>query len=409
MSEHINENLKTSIYDKYDVVIVGGGPAGCGAGITAARQGLRTLVIEKQNCLGGAWTGAYINPFFDFENKKGLVGEIVGELQSEKHWGGFWNMSFNYEYLKSKLEEKMLAAGAEILYCTQFSRTLVEDNRVVGVVAENIEGRFAVLADTVIDCTGDGNVAADAGCEFLLGENGDYKECQAMTLMFLVGNIPHRYRKGLMIYKKFQRVYDKAGKKIPFTVPYLIPIPHSRFGVVQFTHMYEHNPLSAADLTRANIEGRRQMLDVYGFLKKYDRSLRRLDLISSAPVLGVRESRRIVGEHTVTVDDILNGTQFPDAVCKVAFNVDIHTKSNNGQKCFKVKPYQIPLRALIPKGFDGLLVAGRCISGEREAMASYRVTGNCMQMGEFAARALAKAKSEGTDIRNVKLEFSELL
>ena len=401
----INENLTTPILGEYDAVVVGAGPAGCGTALALGRAGMKTLLIEKFNCLGGAWTTGFMNPFFDFYQKTGIVQELIKELQSAGQFGGFWNMSFNYEYMKFILEKKMQEANVEVLYNTTFSRALTEGNRVYGVVAENIEGRFAVLAKTVFDCTGDGNVAASAGCPFELGEDGDYKECQAMTLMFLVGNVPEKYRDGLMIYEKLNAVYEKAGKQIPFKVPYLIPAPNSHFAVIQFTHMYEYNPLSAKDLTKATMEGRQQLIDAFEFLTKYDEEFKDLELITSSSVLGVRESRRIIGEYRVSTDDILSGARFDDAVAYVTFGADLHTKSNKGQNCFQVKPYHLPMRALIPKGYKGIIVAGRCISGSREAMASYRVTGNCAQMGESAGYYVAEAIKKGVDIHDVKLNL----
>ena len=401
----INENLTTRVLGEYDAVVVGAGPAGCGAAIALGRAGMKTLLIEKFNCLGGAWTTGFMNPFFDFYNKSGVVEELISELKSAGQFGGFWNMSFNYEYMKVILERKMKEANVEVLYNTVFSRTLVEDKKVYGIVAENIEGRFAVLAKTVFDCTGDGNVAASAGCPFEIGVDGDYKECQAMTLMFLVGNVPEKYKDGLMIFEKLNAVYEKAGKQIPFRVPYLIPAPNSHFAVIQFTHMYEYNPLSAKDLTEATMEGRQQLIDAFEFLTKYDEEFKGLELITSSSVLGVRESRRIVGEYRVSTDDILSGARFEDGVAYVTFGADLHTKSNKGQNCFQVKPYHIPMRSLIPKGYQGIIVAGRCISGSREAMASYRVTGNCAQMGESAGYYVAEAIKNNVDIREVKLNL----
>lgn len=401
----IQEKLETPVWGEYDAVVVGAGPAGCGAAVALGRSGAKTLLIEKFNCLGGAWTTGFMNPFFDFENKTGFVHELVTELKARGQFGGFWDKSFHYEHMKQILEQKLTAANVTVLYNTTFSRTLVEDQNVYGIVAENIEGRFAVLAKTVVDCTGDGNVAASAGCPFLLGEQEDYTECQAMTLMFLVGNIPEKYRDGLMIYDKLNAAYEKAGKQIPFKVPYLIPVPNTHFGVVQFTHMYEYNPLSAADLTAATMEGRAQLMDAFAYLTKYDEEFKDLELITSSSVLGVRESRRILGEYYMTEDDILRGAKFDDAVAYVTFGADLHTKSNKGQHCFKVQPYHIPMRALIPKGFNGIVVAGRCISGAREAMASYRVTGNCAQMGENAGYYIAKALQTEKNIREIRLEL----
>ena len=402
----INETLTTPIFGEYDAVVVGAGPAGCGAALALGRSGMKTLLIEKFNCLGGAWTTGFMNPFFDCHAKFGIVQELVDELKAAGQFGGFWDISFNYEYMKFILEKKMQEAGVEVLYNTTFSRTLAEGKSVYGIVAENIEGRFAVLAKTVLDCTGDGSVAASAGCPFELGVDGDYKECQAMTLMFLVGNIPEKYKDGLMIYEKLNAVYEKAGKQIPFRVPYLIPVPNSHFGVIQFTHMYEYDPLSAKDLTKATMEGRQQLIDAFEFLTKYDEEFKDLELITSSSVLGVRESRRIVGEYRMSTDDILTGATFDDAVAHVTFGADLHTKSNKGQNCFQVQPYYIPMRALIPKGYKGIVVAGRCISGSREAMASYRVTGNCAQMGESAGYYIAEAIKKNMDILDVKLRLS---
>lgn len=402
----IQETLSTPVMGEYDAVVVGGGPAGCGAALALGRSGLKTLLIEKCNCLGGGWTTGLINPFFDYERKAGIVGELVSELKSYGQFGGFWDKSFNYEYMKWILEEKMQAAGVEVLYNTTFSRTLTEGKRVTGIVAENINGRFAVLAKMVLDCTGDGNVAASAGCPFELGEDGDYRKCQAMTLMFLVGNIPEAYRDGLMIYEKLQAVYQKGGKEIPFKVPYLIPVPNSHFGVIQFTHMYDYNPLDARSLTEATMEGRSQLIDAFRFLTEYDEDFRNLELITSSAMLGVRESRRIIGEYCITVEDILSGAKFDDAVARVTFGADLHTKSNKGQHCFHVEPYHIPMRALIPKDYEGIVVAGRCISGSREAMASYRVTGNCAQMGENAGYYIAESLQKNIPLREVKLSLT---
>ena len=208
-----------------------------------------------------------------------------------------------------------------------------------------------------------------------------------------------------MIFEKLNAAYQKAGKEIPFRVPYLIPVPNSHFGVIQFTHVYEYNPLDAKELTAAVTESRDQLIDAFEFLTKYDQEFKDLELITSSSVLGVRESRRIIGEYRITEDDILNGKKFDDAVAYVTFGADLHTKSNKGQHCFKVRPYNVPMRSLIPKGYDGIIVAGRCISGSREAMASYRVTGNCAQMGENAGHYIAKALKEKVNVRSVKLTF----
>ncbi len=397
----IKEHLETPIRGTYEVIVVGAGPAGCGAALAAARAGAKTLILDKFNCLGGLWTTGFMNPVFDIRNKGGIMKELLDELDARDAWGGFRNISFHYEAMKKLLEDKLIEAGADILFNTVYTKTLTENNRVTGVVVENIDGRSAYLAKTVIDCTGDGNVASGAGCAYDIGADGDYKTCQGMTLMFLVGNIPEKYREGLMIGDLLIEVYEKAGLKIPFRRPFLIPVPNTRYGVVQFTHMYEYDPLSATEITAATIEGRRQMNEAFGLLKKYNPDFADLELISSANVLGVRESRRIIGEYYLSDEDVIRGTHFEDDISEGRFGIDIHPKEGQAQDCRKTRPYGIPFRSLIPRGIDGLLVAGRCISGSHLAMASYRVTGNCCAMGEAAGKAAAYVAKHGGEFRDL--------
>lgn len=401
MMEKICVTEELPLYGTYDIVVVGAGPAGCGSALAAARQGRKTLLIERFNSLGGMWTTGFMNPLFDHENKEGIISELISELKEKKSWGGFWDSSFNYEYMKYLLDCKMKEAGVEVLLNTNFSKTLEKDHTVYGAVCENMDGRFAVFSKILIDCTGDGNAAASAGCEYRIGSDRGYKDCQAMTLMFLVGNIPSKFKDGMLLREKLEAVYQKAGKEPAFHMPYLIPVPNTHFGVIQYTHMYEYNPLSQKEINAATEEGRRQMIEAFEILKMYDEDFQDLDLIYSADTLGVRESRRIVGEYMLTAEDLMQGRRFYDGIAEAAFNIDIHSKSGKGQICMHVKPYQIPFRSLIPKGYEGILVAGRCISGDHEAMASYRVTGNCCQMGEAAGQYAAYAIQNGISVREV--------
>lgn len=398
--EFMTEYLATPIKGTYDLIVVGAGPAGCGAALAAARNGLSVLLIEKANCLGGAWGVGFMNPLFDSENKGGILRELIDDLTKEGAWGGFRGISIHYETMKLLLDRKMAEAGVTVLTNTNFARTVRDGKTVHGVIVENIEGRSAYFSEYVVDATGDGNVCAEAGCAYDIGGERGYRDCQAMTLMFLVSGIPEKYnvREGLMFGQILARAYEKFGKESPFQNPYIIPVPNAGFGVVQFTHMYEYNPLSATDVAKATAEGRRQMMEGMKFLKAYDDDFRDMDVVFSAPVLGIRESRRIRCDYTLTLDDLLSGKHFDDGVCEVAFNVDVH-KNDKGQKLIQVKPYQIPLAAMLPVGYEGIVVAGRCISGTQEAMASYRVTADCFTMGEGAGRAIAEALRGGKPLR----------
>ncbi len=392
----------------YDVIVVGGGPAGTAAAISAGRAGAKVLLIEKENCLGGMSTAGFVNPLFDHENKGGLLREVINELKARNAWGGFWKESFIYEYMKEISESMCLDAGVDILFDTRCCGAIMEGNRIKGVIAENIEGRTEYSAGAVIDCSGDACVCNDAGAKWLIGDEND-GSCQAMTLMYLMGGLPGKYRNedGLMMYDVLENAYKKQnlGNTSPYRMPFLIPVPNSDFAVLQLTHMRNYNPLSARDRTKAVIEGRKQMLTTFEALRDFDEDFRSSYLIASAPLLGIRESRRIVGEYTLTEEDLVNGIKFDDSVCEATFVIDIHCENDTSQASKSVKPYDIPYRSLIPKGIEGLLAAGKTISGTHIAMASYRVTGNCWAMGEAAGSAAAYAVKNHVSVRNVPNEI----
>ncbi len=390
------------INSNYDIIVVGGGPSGTPAAIAAARLGKKVLLIEQSYCLGGMWTSGFVNPIFDYENKKGIMKELIDELKEMGHWGGFWDSCFTYEYMKEMLERKCLEAGVTLLYGSSYDSVIMDGNRVAGIRFKNIEGVHECYADVVIDASGDALVAADAGAVCRVGDKDG--KCQSVTLMYIVAGIPAKYKDGAMIYDELRAAYEasKTGKEPPFEVPYLIPVPGSGFGVVQLTHMNAES-LSAASRTAAVVEGRRQMIETFEMLKKYNPDFSGLSLVASAPQLGIRESRRIEGEYCVDTNDIMNGSHFPDAVAKVTFNVDIHGNEQEQVVC-DVSEYELPYRSLIPKGLEGLLVVGKTISGTHTAMASYRVTGNCCAMGENAGRAAAYVVDNKVGVRLVPNE-----
>ena len=389
----------------YDVIICGGGPSGVSAAISAGRKGVKVLLIEKQNSLGGMWTNGYVCPLFDVEQDTTIINEIVDDLKSTDCWGGFIGKSFNFEFMKYFLEKKCIDANVDLLYDTSFL-DIIKTSDGWQVSVNNIEGIVTYECKICIDATGDACVADKAGAQWKIGET-DYKQCQAMTLMFLIGNIPDGFTVMKSCYTQLETAYINAGvavDKIPFKVPYIINIPNTKFAVVQLTHMYGHDPLDAKSRTEAIIEGRRQIIEVFSILKNHHPDFKDIELITSAPLLGVRESRRIVGEYELTVDDALNGSKFEDNTASCHFNMDVHSADNNGQKCTHIKRFDVPFRSFIPKGLENFLVVGRCISGDHQVMAAYRVTGDCSAMGDCAGNAAANAIIKGKSLREITPE-----
>ena len=404
--DYITEQLKTPVKGEYDLIVVGGGPAGIGAAITAGRKGLKTLLIERYGFLGGSWTAAFVNPFFDTANKTGLVQELTSDLRKENAFGYFWNITYDFETMKRLLDQKIREAGVQVLFHTEFETAVMQQNTVQGVVVHNKGGRMAFLAKYVLDCTGDGDVAVSAGAEYIFG-NEKGGDPQAMTTMFLISGISFKQNKPEELNALMQKACREhnTGYKIDFDKPYAIWLPVPGMAVVQLVHIRGKSGVDPFELSEAEFLGRDRVYETFAFFKKYIPEFKNAYLVATAPQIGVRETRHILGDYYLTDEDIVSGAEFQDHLgFRVNFNVDIHD-AREEQECRHIVPYQIPLRCLLPKGINGLLTAGRCISGSFYAHASYRVTGDCVAMGEGAATAIAKALNAGCDIRKIKQVF----
>ena len=404
--EHICEPAReTPVVAEVDVAVAGGGPAGVGAAIAAARTGAKTLLIEQYGFLGGMWTAGLVNPVFDYANKGGIARELVDTLAERNAFKMGRRHTFDPEMMKHVLDEMVLGAGAEALFHSPVAASAVEGKAVCGVIVENKSGRRAVLAKVVVDCTGDGDVAARAGAEFELGRPEDGL-VQPVTTMFSLANCRFKETKRHELFEMMEKARERGAEyEVSFTGPSLIELPRDGDAVVMMTHVRRVNPLDARSLSAAAVKGRKLALEAYEALSKYVPEFEGAALSATAPQIGVRESRRIMGEYRLDLDDILQGRRFPDGVCKVTFGIDIHDPAELGfKKMPSIKPYQIPYRCLVPKEIDGLLVAGRCISGSHEAHASYRVTGNCMAMGQAAGTAAALSAKDGVRPRDLEIE-----
>lgn len=304
--------------------------------------------------------------------------------------------------MKKLLDQKVQEAGVDVLFHTSFSSPIMEGDTIKGIVVQNVAGRAAYTAKYVVDCTGDGEVAFMSGAEYVFGNEN--KSAQSMTTMFMVSGVKMIQNKPNELYDLMKKAVDKydTGYTIEFDKPYVIHLPMKDLAVVQLVHVQNENATDPVSLTRAEFTGRKKAYETFEFFKKYIPEFKDAELVMTAPKIGVRETRHIIGDYILTKESLLSGATFEDNLgFKVTFNVDIHDDSDK-QNCFHVKSYEIPLRCLIVKGKNGLLTAGRCISGDFIAHASYRVTGNCVAMGEGLATALSMAIKENKDIRDIK-------
>lgn len=389
-----------------DVVVCGGGPAGVCAAIASARMGADTLLIESQGCLGGIWTASLLGYILDMGGKKGILKEIAAAIlkrnEAALRFREGESMTFDPEILKLVLEGICLKAGVRIRYFTRIAAAVKQGRRVHAAVLESKSGREAVLGKVFIDCTGDGDFAYQAGCGFDWGNPVD-GSFQPMSFNVMVTGINYEEAKPYIIASRNSSPNKKAllkeMKKAGFTPSYAGPsifLIRKDLYVMMSNHEYRLKGISAEDLTRATIEGRAEMFAQIDALRKYGGIWKNMRIVATPDQLGVREGRRVHGLYTVSAEDLRLGRSQPDAVCKVRFPIDVHstnpdkTKGIEG-KSFRAKPYDIPLRALIAKDVDGLLMAGRCISGDFIAHSSYRVTGNAAPMGEAAGQIAAKA------------------
>lgn len=407
----IHQQLAVQVCGNYDVIVAGGGPAGTAAAIAAARAGARTLLLEVAGCLGGVWTAGQLAWMFDFD-QAGFTRELSSELARRGLKIGDNPDKFTYdiEGMKLLLEELCLEAGVELqLHTRVVSAVKDSSRRLRAVVSESKSGRQAWTAAIFIDATGDGDLGALSGCGFDYGFHSP-DEVQPMTFMSLVsvtdpepvkeyisfwrGELKWRVSawKGLLVE------IGRAGLEPSYARPTLFQIRNGLLALM-INHEYGICAFDARQITEATLRGRREVDRIVRGLQKLGGIWESLQLVASAEHIGVREGRRIHGLYKVTREDLQNGTRHEAAAAHVKFGVDIHsfTQSQNRQEAglsnhgISSKPYDIPLEALIAKDVQGLLMAGRCISGDYLAHASYRVSGNAAAMGQTAGIAAALA------------------
>lgn len=405
---------------KYDVVVCGGGPAGIGAALGAARMGMKTIILEAGGCLGGTWTRGQLSWIFDFK-KKGICPEIISRLDARnaRHGGNDKDFVYEPEAMKIILEDLIAEAGVDVRYFTTCCAAYKDGAKMSVLVSESKSGREAWAAKIFIDCTGDGDVCARAGAEFDIGTDGDriVQPCSFNAIVSVedvekLGDRITAYKKDSLAghVESTQlnlRDLRAAGIEPSYNMPTLFHLGGNIL-LMMFNHEYGVHCDSAAEITRATIRARREVFKMVDALSKSNSPWRNMRIIATSEHIGIREGRRVCGLYEVTTADLLSGARHSDAVTRATFGVDLHahTEEINRSKTIThldgFKPYDIPLRALVCRDVDCLMMAGRCISGDRIAHGSYRVTGNAVDMGYSAGCAAAKFISEGKTPHSLK-------
>lgn len=397
------------IVEECDVVVCGGGPAGVAAAIAAARTGARTRLLEMQGCLGGTWTAGLVSWIIE-SRKTGLMHQITQELdrRGARGPGGERDFAYDPESMKLLLDELVLEAGVQVQLYTHVVGTHVNDaGRLALALTESKSGRQAWAAKAFIDTTGDGDLAAQAGCGFDLGhpETGQLQPMSLITLVTLENREalwPYVCNQADTHKDAKKRLFDamtSGGVSPSYAAPVLFHVRDNLYSL-SANHEYGVSGLSAADLTGATLRGRAEMNRLVAALRSLGGPWEGMRLVATAAHIGVREGRRVHGLYTINTDDMLQGAAFEDAVCRVTVGIDVHSPDPSKSKTFapenslRTKPYDIPLRSLIARDVQGLLMAGRCVSGDFLAHSSYRMTGTAVAMGQAAGTVAALAAQQ---------------
>jgi hypothetical protein len=396
---------KLPVVAECDVLVVGGGPGGIGAAVSAARNGAKTILVERFGSFGGTWTAGILSAIMPYPYVRGLFQEVVASWSKAGGWNdGGWGAASGYgsagtydsETAKVMLDRLVTDAGVTPFFFAHVAEVIREGNRVRGVVIESKEGRQVIFAKMIIDSSGDGDVSVIAGVPADTGRESD-GAVQPMTMIFkMTGVDDARAQASKEADPDFARAWQAAKARGEVTVPRedVLASRNPKPGEWNFntTRIINKDATKLRDVTDAMIEGRRQVAEVAAFLRKNVPGFENAVVSETAPHIGVRESRRIRGDYTVSTKDIVDVTPFEDCIARGNWFIDIHSPTGEGTE--RVYPpdgkwYEIPYRTIRAQGVDNLLVASRCIDSSHEAHAAIRITPQVMAIGEGAGAAAA--------------------
>ncbi len=439
-----------------DVLVVGGGPAGIGAAVGASKAGAHVILAERLGFLGGNATAGLVLTLASYytsapepkdpvvthpellpkteEVGKPVIAGVLGTLVERMvQQGGAIPPSLNTSFIvpfdaetfKVVALELMEENGVELLFHAFASGIVNESDGLLGVVFETKSGPIVIKAKIVVDCTGDGDIAVSAGAPFKVGREEDGL-VQPMTLMFLMSGFvkskfddyvkdnPQEWNGVQGLRSLMQQAIEKEELNVPREDILFFGTTHDNEVSVNSTRITNALGIDVWDLTRAEVEGRRQVSQLTAFLRRYVPGFEKAYLTQTGTKTCVRETRRIVGEYTLTGEDVLKANKQPDVIAHGAYPIDIHNPKGKGTILKRVaagQAYDIPLRCLLPLEVENVLVAGRCISGTHEALASYRVMPISIATGQAAGVCAALACKKNLLPRMVKAQEvqSELL
>ena len=417
----------------YDVIVIGGGPAGTVAAIAAAREGATVLLVEQNGYLGGMLTMAGTGPQMTFhagetQVVRGIPEEIIKRLKelglSTGHMEDFVGYAssvtpFDAEGMKLVLETMAREAGVSLLYHTVYTGCTAEDGHLRAVQLYSKNGFFEAKAKVFIDCSADADLATHAGVPSVYGRESDHL-AQPMTMNIKVadvnrdemirfvqenqedmlptipfGRLKELPRAGIQgAYSLVKKAREQGEFDVDRDMVLCFETNTPGECILNMSRVIKRSAVDPFDLTEAEVEGRRQAHQIVAFMRKYIPGFEKCRIISTGPHIGVRESRKIDGLYKLTEEDLLTNRMFPDAIAMGGYPIDVHSPDGAAMKNRYLKPgswYSIPYGCLVTEKIHNLLVAGRCISATHEACAAIRVTPIVMALGQAAGTAAAQS------------------
>lgn len=429
MIKYIEESNQIPVIYDVDVLVCGGGPAGVGAAIRAAREGVSVLVLETEGCLGGIATAGMMSHWGGRSSSKVLkeICELTYEKAQSVGWAsenGCGTDAIYHEVQKIVLEEMFKKENIKVLYHTRACKAIVENDTIMGVIVENKSGRGYIKAKRVVDATGDGDIAASAGVPYFKGREEDGR-MQPCTIMFKVGGVD--YKRAVFPPSFESKVETDRGELqalakelLPFPAGHVLLYSQPTPGTVccNMTNAIEIDGTDAESLTNGIFTCHSQIVPIVKFLREYVPGYENCWLMSSASLIGIRETRHFEGLESLSKNDILEAKFYDNWVVRRAwFNFDVHNltgpsldKTGVQHKWKQQNDYTIPYGCLLPKKIEGLLLSGRNISGSHLAHSNFRIMSVCIALGEAAGTAAALSVKQNKRLRDVNVkEIQEIV